>query len=155
MRTRMIRLIALAAISAGLAVPAAAQKGKDVPEGAVGYGGAKVQMHPIMVPTRNSAGQVRFEVLTVRLVLDAGPKERPACFSVPIVQEKMLMYLYRAKLVPGDLIGQRREVLAKALLDVAIKSTAKGFYSGVELVEGTSQVAELDPKSQTLSNQCK
>ena len=155
MRTRMIRLIVLAAISAGFAVPATAQKGRDGPEGGVGYGGAKVQMHPIMVPTRNFAGQVRFEVLTVRLVLDAGPKERPACFSVPIVHEKMLMYLYRAKLVPGDLIGQHRKVLAKALLDVAIKSTAKGFYSAVELVEETSQVSELEPKSQTIINQCK
>lgn len=143
-----------AIVATFLASAAVAQKGA-APEEAVGYGGARVQMQPMMVPVRNSSGQVRFEVLTVRLVLDSGPRERPACFSVPIVHEKMLIYLHNAKLVPGDLIGQRREVLATTLLGVAAKATAKGFYSAVELVKGTTQVTELDPKSQTLSNQCK
>jgi len=146
-------LIALA-LAALAALPAQAQ---EKVEGAVGYGGSKVQMHPMMVPVRNSAGQIRFEVLTLRIVLDTGPKERPACFSVPIVHEKMLMYLYHAKLKPEDLQGQqKRDLLAKNLLNVAVKTTERGYYSGIELVNIDDPGKQaLDPKSQTLSSQCK
>jgi hypothetical protein len=96
---------------------------------------------------------VRYEVLTVRVVLDVGERERPACFSIPYVHEAMLTYLYHANLTPADLIGQRQEVLAKNLLEVAIKTTDRGFYSAVEIVNEGTQA--MDPKSQTLSNQCK
>lgn len=145
----MIRLLHILALAAALlaAQPSTAQ------QGGVGYGGAKVQLQPMMVPTRNSAGEVRYEVLTVRLVLDVGERERPACFSIPYVHEAMLLYLYHANLTPADLIGQRQEVLAKSLLDVAIKATDRGFYSAVEIVNEGTQA--MDPKSQTLSNQCK
>ncbi|MCB2107584.1 MAG: hypothetical protein KDE14_07790 [Rhodobacteraceae bacterium] len=129
----------------------------------VGYGGAKVELQPMMVPTRNSSGEVRYEVLTLRIVLDAGPRERPACFSIPYVHEKLLTYMYHANLTPADLIGQRQEVLAKNLLKVAIDATDKNFYSAVEIVDEGAQAMKqldpnaraLDPKSQTLSNQCK
>lgn len=145
-------LIALALATFAL-LPAHAE---EKVEGAVGYGGSKVQMHPMMVPVRNSAGQVRFEVLTLRIILDTGPKERPACFSVPIVHEKILMYLYHAKLTPDDLQGQKRELLAKNILNVAVRSTERGYYSGIEVVNIDDRGTQaLDPKSQTLSNQCK
>ena len=122
----------------------------------VGYGGAKVQLQPMMVPTRNSSGEVRYEVLTLRVVLDSGPRERPACFSLPYVHEKLLTYMYHANLTPADLIGKRQEVLAKNLLNVAIKATDKNYYSAIEIVdEGDQAKSQLDPKSQTLSNQCK
>ena len=94
--------------------------------------------------------------VTLRLVLDTGPKERPACFSVPIVHEKMLMYLYHANLTPPDLVGARRELLAKNLYAVAVKTVGKGFYSGVEMINIDDRGENpLDPKSQTLSAQCK
>jgi hypothetical protein len=144
-------LIVLVPLLLGLGVPASAAE-EDEAKG-VGYGGAKVQMQPLMVPTRAKDGSVRFEVLTVRLILDAGARERPACFSIPIVHEKMLMYLYKANLTSADLDGPRLEVLANNLLDVAIKTTAKGYYAGIEIVDESSQA--MDPKSQTLSNQCK
>src|SRR4051812_24297423 len=71
------------------------KEGKE--EGAVGYGGAKVQMSPFMVPYRASSG-VRYEPVMVRLVLDSGPKERSACFSVPYVHDRFLAYFYKANL---------------------------------------------------------
>lgn len=138
----------------------------------VGYGGAYVQLKPLMVPTRDPDGRVSFEVVTVRLILDAGERERVACFSAPIVHEKLLMYLYDAKLTKADLVGQRREVLAKKMLDVAIGATAKGFYSAVQIIDpgglelqakkaagGKSAAAatpaeQLENKSKTLTNQC-
>jgi hypothetical protein len=149
----MKRLVYTIAALFMVAAPAIAQQGAA--EGGVGYGGARVQMQPLMVPIRSTSGQVRFEVLTVRISIAPGSRERPACFSVPIVHEKMLMYLYGANLKPGDLIGQRREVLANALLDLATKSTAKGYYSKVEFVELDGRATDLDPVSQTISNQCK
>ncbi|MDX2142217.1 MAG: hypothetical protein SFV19_02575 [Rhodospirillaceae bacterium] len=148
--------------------PAGAEDDEGEP---VGYGGAKVQMQNFMVPTHSPKGQVRFEVLTLRLVLDAGPRERAACFSVPIVHEKMLMFLYDAKLSPTDLVGQRKDILAKRLLEVAINATAKGYYSGVEIVDESTLALEaklamapkasadakdlLDNKSKTLTSQCR
>lgn len=139
----------------------------------VGYGGPYVQLKPLMVPTHTSNGAVQYEVLTLRLVLDAGPRERPACFSAPIVHEKLLVYLSNAKLTSADMIGQRKDVLAKKLLEVAIASTDKGFYSAVEIVDadklaaesrmtaGTKPAAAATPeeqlinKSKTLTTQCR
>ncbi|MBM3513767.1 MAG: hypothetical protein FJX59_08630 [Alphaproteobacteria bacterium] len=150
---RLVSFALSTVVAAVLAVAAPAFAQKKAEDSAVGYGGAKVQLQPFMVPVRNNAGQVRFEVVTIRLVLGPAPRDRPACFSIPIVHEKLLLYFFRAKLVPGDLIGQRREVLAKSLLDVAIKSTQKGYYSAVELVQADDKLT--DPVSLTLTSQCK
>lgn len=150
---RRLILLCLAVLAAGLAAAAPALAQKKGEDSAVGYGGAKVQLQPFMVPVRNTAGDVRFEVLTLRLVLGPAPRDRPACFSIPIVHEKLLLYFYRAKLVPGDLIGQRREVLAKTLLGVATKATQKGYYSAVEIVDTDDKLT--DPVSLTLTNKCK
>jgi hypothetical protein len=120
----------------------------------VGYGGAKVQLAPLMVPYRmpGSAG-VRYNVVSVRLVLDVGLNERPACFMIPIIHEKFLMYFYKTMPPPADFAGQRLDVMKEALLKIATDTTTRGMYSGVEFVDETSP--PLDPKSQTLSTQCK
>ncbi len=126
----------------------------------VGYGGAKIQLSPIMAPYRTSTG-VRYQVVTVRLVLDVGVNERPACFMIPVVHEKFLLYFTKALLGPADLAGQRKDVVAKTLLDLATATTDRGFYSGVEIVDdsmlarGDDKATTLDPKSQTLSVQCR
>lgn len=73
-------------------------------EGAVGYGGAKVQLAPIMSPYRTSSG-VSYQVVMVRLVLDVGVNERPACFMAPIVHEQILFHLYKTMPQPEDLRG--------------------------------------------------
>lgn len=139
-------------MAAGLGIQFAhAQEGKE--EG-VGYGGSRIQLHPLMIPARGKDGKVVFEVLTLRVVLDVGEKERPGCFAIPIVHEHFLRYLYKANLTHADLIGARIQVLEKTLLDEAIKVTDKGYYSAVEVVTATTPPL-TDPKSLTMSNQCR
>jgi hypothetical protein len=145
---------------------------EEAPAGAVGYGGAYVQLKPLMIPTRGPTGAISYEALTVRLVLDAGERERVACFSAPIVHEKFLLYLHSANLTPADLVGKRKDVLAKKLLEVAIASTAKNYYSDVKIIDqgqlqleakiaasGKPKAAgtpeeQLENKSKTMTNQC-
>lgn len=130
------------------------------PAPAVGYGGVKIQLSPIMAPYRTSAG-IRYQVVTIRLVLDMGINERPACFMVPVVHEKFLLYFYQAMLTPADFAGQRRDVVAKTLLDLATAATDRGYFSGIEIVDDSALTrndktpSTLDPRSQTLSTQCK
>lgn len=141
--------VLLAALSLLIAAPAYAAE--DEP---VGYGGAKVQLQPFMSPYRTPSG-VRYQVMTLRLILDVGVNERPACFMVPVVHEKLMLHLYKTMPQPADLQGQRLEVFIKDLLDVATATTARGFYSGVELVQDGDDKSKMDPKSQTLTSQCK
>ncbi len=142
-----LRLLFL--LAAALPVVSTVRAAEEQP---IGYGGAKVQLAPIMAPYGDGR-TVRYQVVTVRMVLDVGLNERPACFMIPVVHEKILLYLYKNMPQPADLQGQRKDVFTKALLDVATETTDRGFYSGVELVDDTSP--PLDPKSQTLSTQCK
>lgn len=119
----------------------------------VGYGGAKVQLQPLMVPYRVPGAPVRYNVVSVRLVLAVGLNERPACFMAPVIHEKFLLYFYKTMPPPEDFQGQRRDVMMQQLLDVATAATTRGMYSGVEFVDETSP--PLDPKSLTLTSQCK
>lgn len=110
-----------------------------------------------MVPAKASDGTIRYEVFTIRLFLDIGEKQRPGCWAIPMVHEKILMYLYDAKLVSTDFVGQRLELLGKNVFDVAIKATTKGYYAGYEIVtESTPPITpQNDPISATMSSQCK
>jgi hypothetical protein len=139
-------------VAGSQAAQAAAAPPPAPAEGPVGYGGAKVQLAPIMSPYKTPSG-VRYQVVTVRMVLDVGVNERPSCFMIPVVHEKILLYLNRTQPQPADLMGQRKDVFLKDILDVATAVTSRGFYAGVELVDDTSP--PLDPKSQTLSTQCR
>lgn len=132
-------------------------------EGPVGYGGAKIQMMPIMAPVHTPSG-VQYQVLTVRLVLAPGDNERPACFMVPIIHEKILLYLHGARLTKADFSGQRLDVLATRLLEIAIQTTDRSYFTGVEFLDDNSMLptpgdartaTSLDPRSQTLSSQCR
>jgi hypothetical protein len=140
-------LLAAPALAATAPPPAQA-------EGPIGYGGAMVQLNPMMSPYRTPSG-IRYQVVTLRLVLDVGVNERPACFMAPVVHEKIMFYLYKTMPQPADLVGQRRDVLEKALLDLATATTDRGFYSAVRVVDEESPPLMSDPKSQTLSTQCK
>lgn len=139
---------------------------------AVGYGGAYVQLKPLMAPVWAADGSVTYEAVTLRLVLDVGERERFACFSAPIVHEKILMYFYSNKLTAADLVAKRKEVLEKTLLDVAIGATAKNYYSAVKIIDqgqlqleakvaasGKAKAAgtpeeQMENKSKTMTNQC-
>ena len=122
-------------------------------EGKVGYSDTQIQLGGMMAPSHTRDG-VRYEVMTIRLKLAVGENERAACWMAPIVAEKFLMYLHNARLTPDDFQGQKRELLVKNLLDVAIKTTDRSFYTGVVLVDETTPALE-DAKSKTLSSQCK
>lgn len=154
----------------GLAAPAwsAAHGGGE--EGPVGYGGAKIQMMPMMAPYKVGK-ETRYQVLTLRLVLAPNPEtERPACFMVPILHEKILLYLHKAKLTQADFSGQRLDVLREKLLEVAIANTDRSYFTGLEFLDDQSMLptaskgkdgqdvksnTNLDQRSQTLSSQCK
>ena len=87
---------AVAAAAGLLLVAAPLRAAEDQDEAApIGYGGAIVQMLPLMAPY-HAGGGVRYEALTIRLVLDQGPRERPACFSVPYLHDRFLAYVYQS-----------------------------------------------------------
>lgn len=151
---KLCALVALFASAIAIASPVHAQEGKSKGK-PIGYGGPRVELQPFLVPTRTPDGRMMNEVLTVRLVLDAGEKQRQGCFMAPIVHERFLMYLYKANLTSADFVGQRRDVLMKNLLEVAIKATTKGYYSGVEAVDDSSPPLMQDPISLSMSKQCK
>lgn len=145
-----------------LAFSASAALAADA-EGPVGYGGAKIQMLPMMAPYRTSSG-VQYQVLTIRLLLAPGDNERPACFMVPILHEKFLMHMHDAKLTQADFAGQRLEVLATKLMEIAVANTDRGYFTGIEFLDDQSlppapasvkNATPLDPRSQTLSSQCR
>ena len=110
----------------------------------VGYGGKKVQLNPMMAPYRTSAG-LRYEVLMLRVVFDTGVRERPACFALPIVHDRLVRYLYKANLTGADFVGLRREVLQKNLFDVAIQTVGRGYYSGLEIVDPATE--DMNPRT--------
>jgi hypothetical protein len=163
------RLLCMVSVVAVL-LPAALARAQDE-KAPIGYGGPRVQMQNFMAPAYLPNGSVRFQVLTVRLVLDPGDRRSAACFSVPIVHEKFLMFLYQAKLTPTDFVGQRKDILAKRLFEVALATTGKGYFTGVEIVDEDTLALEsklsMDPKavadskmlldnvSKTMTSQCR
>ena len=158
-----------AALLLGSVAPAwsAAAPSSDTP---VGYGGAIIQMHPIMAPYMVKEG-VHYHVLTIRLVLAPNPEtERPACFMVPVLHEKILLYLNKANLQQADFSGQRLDVLRQKILEVAIANTDRSYFTDVQFLDDQSMLpattigkdgqevkstTTLDPRSATLSSQCR
>jgi len=158
---RPIRLYFLAALG-NFAMPeglAAATVGRT---SGIGYDGPRIQLHPIMTPYRSSAG-IRYEPLVIRLVLPSvdaeglpttgSPRQRATCFSIPYVHEALLMHVHGAGLRSEDFRGPRRELLAKNLLDAAVKKVGPGYFAALELADVDSP--PLTPTSQTLSTQCR
>lgn len=136
----------------------------------VGYGGSKIQLMPMMAPYKVGK-DTRYHVLTLRLVLAPNPEtERPACFMVPILHEKILLFLHKANLQQADFTGQRLDVLREKILGVAIANTDRSYFTAVEFLDDQSMLpttskgkdgvevrsnTTLDPRSATLSSQCK
>lgn len=152
--------------------PAASRSGGEGEK--VGGATTAIQLMPMMAPYRTPSGEMRYELLSVRIELAPDSPsndqlQRGACFMVPIVHEKMLMWLSTAHLQAADFKDQRREVLAKNLLDIAVAATDKQFFTGLKLVDASApplkevgsdaQIVDSDPplsqRSQTLTAQCK
>jgi len=124
----------------------------------IGYGGPRIQLHPIMVPYRGAAG-VYYAPVTIRLVLredgekNVTARQRSACYSAPLIHEKFLIFLHGAGLRAGDLTGRNAEVVTGQLHEVAERAVGPGILAGVEFVEVSSP--PLSPISRTLSTQCR
>ncbi|TAL02425.1 MAG: hypothetical protein EPO08_06990 [Rhodospirillaceae bacterium] len=148
------------------AIPAlvATAHARDKPAPApIGYGGPRLRLFPIMVPYRTSGG-VLYQPLVIEVELAGGggpdslsekgdAREKQACWALPIIHEKLLMYLFNANLVSDDFVGERRDVLTKNLFDVLIDTVGRGYYAGLTLV--ADDAAPLDSKSLELSKQCR
>jgi len=63
------------------------------------------------------------------------PKRRLELVMVAPTSSLSQLWRLCAGLTTLDLIGKRRDLLAKNLLEVAIAATAKGYYSEVEIVD--------------------
>ena len=85
-----IFLAVILIIALSVAGPASAQDEDVRPRQ---YVGRYIQLDPIMVPFQTVRG-IRYEVITVRLVIGANPTARYACFVAPKVHEKV-MFFYR------------------------------------------------------------
>ncbi len=193
-----------AALTIGLAPHAWTPNASAADSERVGYGTPiKIQLMPMMAPYKVGRN-TRYEVVTLRLVLTPDPeKERPACFMIPVLHEKILLWLHKANLQQADFSGQRKDVLREKILNVAIANTDKTYFAAVEFLDdqnmlpsggasagsssgaaekaksaakGDARIAEqreqaraavgvtvgsappsttLDPRSTTLSSQCK
>jgi hypothetical protein len=141
--------------------PEAAEGREDIHKQrpAIGYGGPRIQLHPIMTPYHTSKGTL-YQPVTIRLIIpealdgSSGTElQRAACYAIPIVHEHLLFFLHRAQLTSLDFLGQRREVLANGLLKTVIEKVGPGLYAGLELVD--DDTPPLSPTSRTLSTQCR
>ena len=65
--------------------------------------------------------------------------------SIPIVHDRIVRYLYKAKLTPADFSGERRDVLAKNLFDVAVNTVGRGYYTALEIADPNTD--DLNPKT--------
>ena len=76
-----------------------------------------------------------------------------ACFSLPYVHDRFVSYLYGANLEHRDFQVEHRKILEDKLLEVAVKTVGKRYYTGLELADSMSP--PLSSRSQTLSKQCR
>lgn len=140
---------ALAILFVALAFgPASAQEEDLRPRAFVGR---YIQLDPIMAPFQTARG-IRYDVVTVRLVIGENSTARYACFLAPKVHEEILFYLWERGLTAADFQGDRQAGLAIDILNFVSEKTDPRYYSSVELAGGYD---EMDEDSQNLSTLCK
>lgn len=115
------------------------------------YVGRYIQLDPIMVPFQTVRG-LRYEVITVRLVIGANSTARSACFVAPKVHEMVMFFLWDRGMTAQDFSADKRPAIAAEILDFIRGETDERYYNAVELVGGYE---EIDEDSQSLSNLCK
>lgn len=116
-----------------------------------GLVGRYIQLDPIMAPFQTARG-IRYEVVTVRLVIGENSTARYACYMAPVLHEEILFYLWERGLSTADFQGERQAGLAKDILKFVSDKTDPRYYESVELAGGYD---EMDEDSQNLSNLCK
>lgn len=149
MRTLFLLGLALILVTTTDSDPVAAQEDEDLRPRA--YVGRYIQLDPIMVPFQTARG-LRYEVITVRLVIGANSTARYACFVAPKLHEKIMFFLWDRGMMAQDFNEEKRAAIAAEILDFVRDETDERYYSEVELVGGYE---EIDEDSQSLSNLCK
>lgn len=115
------------------------------------YVGRYIQLDPIMAPFQTARG-IRYEVVTVRLVIGENSTARYACFVAPKMHEEILFYLWERGMTAADFQGERQAGLAKEILKFVSDKTDPRYYEAVELAGGFD---EMDEDSQSLSTLCR
>ena len=113
--------------------------------------GGYIQFDPMMTPFQTAQG-IRYQVITVRLVIGENSTARSACFSAPMLHEQIMFYLWDRGLTSSDFQGERKAGIAADILKFISDKTDPRYYSAVELVSGYE---EIDQDSQNLSNLCR
>lgn len=131
-----------------VAMPAQAQDEDQRPRA---YVGRYIQLDPMMAPFQTARG-IRYEVVTVRLVIGENSTARYACFVAPKVHEEIMFFLWERGLTTAEFEGERQEGLALEILEFVGEKTDPRYYSAIELAGGYD---EIDEDSQNLSNLCK
>lgn len=144
----MLKIITVALFLVLLPWQASAQEEDLRPRGLVGR---YIQLDPIMAPFQTARG-IRYEVVTVRLVIGENSTARYACYMAPKMHEEILFYLWERGLTTADFQGERQAGLAKDILNFVSDQTDPRYYEAVELAGGFD---EMDEDSQNLSTLCK
>lgn len=145
----MLKIFTVVLLSFVMSVSASAQDEDDLRPRA--YVGRYIQLDPIMAPFQTARG-VRYEVVTVRLVIGENSTARYACFVAPKMHEEILFFLWDRGLTAAEFQGERQAGLAKEILQFVSDKTDERYYSSVELAGGFD---EMDEDSQSLSTLCK
>lgn len=140
-------VIGLLFIFTGVA-PASAQDEDLRPRAFVGR---YIQLDPIMAPFQTGRG-IRYEIVTVRLVIGENSTARYACWVAPTMHEEIMFYLWYRTLTPADFEGERKTEMSQALLKLITDKTDPKYYAAVEFAGGFE---EMDEDSSNLSTLCK
>lgn len=113
--------------------------------------GRYIQLDPIMVPFQTARG-IRYEIVTVRMVIGENSTARYACFVAPMLHEQIMFYLWEHSVTTADFEGDRKVELGKKILDYVSDMTDERYYTAIEFAGGYE---EIDEDSENLSNLCR
>ena len=113
--------------------------------------GRYIQLDPIMAPFQTGRG-IRYEIVTVRLVIGENSTARYACWVAPKMHEEIMFYLWDKTLTTADFEGERKAEMSQAILKFVSDKTDPKYYAAVEFAGGFE---EMDEDSSNLSTLCK
>lgn len=104
-----------------------------------------------MAPFQTTRG-IRYEVVTVRLIIGENSTSRYACFVAPMLHKEIMFWLWDCGLTTADVTDETKAGLAAEILKFVEDKTDERYYDTVKLAGGYD---EIDKDSQSLSNLCK
>ena len=79
------------------------------------YAGRYIQLDPIMAPFQTTRG-IRYEVVTVHLIIGENSTPRYTCFVVPMLHEEIMFWLCNSVFTTADFTDERKAGLAAEIL---------------------------------------